>query len=177
MASVSRATSARTLLSMPSVCVWVCVCVWLLSVTVSFQSSVWRLRALRSVKTEDQRETLPPSSGGGDEGGGGGWTLSSDGHLLQRTAENILAKIQQWQSDSDSLSLSCFYLPLHLFILLSAAEKAESLLLSQYCCFSMPPFVIVYFMSCFSGSRLSLNWRCCVSWLSVYQPHFRSHPF
>lgn len=65
MASVSRATSTRTLLSMPSVC----VCV--LSVTASFQSSVWRLRALRSVKTEDQRETLPPFSGGGEEGGGG----------------------------------------------------------------------------------------------------------
>ncbi len=59
MATVSRATSARTLLSMPN------VCVWLLSVTASFQSSVWRLSSLRSVKTEDHRETLPPLSGGG----------------------------------------------------------------------------------------------------------------
>lgn len=120
MASVSRATSARTLLSMPSVC----VCVWLLSVTASFQSSVWRLRALRSVKTEDQRETPPLSQEEGMKEEGGGLDPVLRQPPSPAKVENVLAKIQQWQSDSDSLSLVSIFLCI--FFLLSEERRKQS---------------------------------------------------
>lgn len=89
------------------------MCVWLLSVTASFQSSVWRLGYLRSVKTEDQRETLPPSQ---EEGRKEEEGVRLDPLLQRATTFSEVPKMfwQRFNSDSRTQTLSCFYLPLHL---------------------------------------------------------------
>lgn len=167
MASVSRATSARTLLSMPSVC----VCVFCPSQLASrAQCGVSELCEVLRLRTRGKHSPLSQEEGRKEEVG-----VRLDPLLRQPPSSAKFLKC----SGKDStvivwLRLSLLFLSSSAsFFSLGGVEKAEFLLLSQYCCFSMLRFVIVCFMSCFSGGRLSLNWRCCISWLSVYQPHIR----
>lgn len=118
----------------------VCVCVWLLSVTASFQSSVWRLRALRSVKTEDQRETLPPFSGGGEEGGGGSEAGPSPPTF---TFSSEVPKMFWQRFNSDSLTQTLSLVSIFLCILEERRKQSSccylSIVVSQ--CFDLLLFV------------------------------------